>query len=141
LRDRVPIGAAILVYTSRAAVGIAVGATLVMVTYAVAKLIGYPIRDMALGDTAFAVWFGRYLACLRRVRSVRGLEARPLNRPGIATIWYSSCLTGGSRHMLKKLILAVGLALALATPAHADPQKFADEAKATAFCKPGNVVW
>ena len=43
--------------------------------------------------------------------------------------------------MLKKLILAVGFALALATPAHADPQKFADEAKATAFCKPGNVVW
>ena len=43
--------------------------------------------------------------------------------------------------MLKRLILAVGLAFALATAAHADPQKFADEAKATAFCKAGNVVW
>jgi hypothetical protein len=39
-------------------------------------------------------------------------------------------------------MLAGGLALALATPAYAgDPQKFGDEAKATAFCKQGNVVW
>ncbi len=44
--------------------------------------------------------------------------------------------------MLRKLILAVGMALVLALPAHAaDPQKFGDEAKATAFCKAGNVVW
>jgi hypothetical protein len=56
LRDRLPIRAAILVYISRATVGIAMGATLVMVTCAVAKLIGYPIRDRTLGDAAFAVW-------------------------------------------------------------------------------------
>jgi hypothetical protein len=43
--------------------------------------------------------------------------------------------------MLKKLILAVGLALALATPAHADPQKFTTEDSATKFCKTSNVVW
>ena len=43
--------------------------------------------------------------------------------------------------MLTKLILAIGLALALASPAHADPQKFSDQAAATKFCKEGNVVW
>ena len=44
--------------------------------------------------------------------------------------------------MLRKFILATGLVLALLTPAHAaDPQKFGDEAKATTFCKTGNVVW
>jgi hypothetical protein len=44
--------------------------------------------------------------------------------------------------MLRSLILAAGVALALLMPAHAaDPQKFGDEAKATAFCKTGNVVW
>jgi hypothetical protein len=44
--------------------------------------------------------------------------------------------------MLKKLLLAASLALALAAPSYAaDPQKFSDEAKATAFCKAGNVVW
>lgn len=44
--------------------------------------------------------------------------------------------------MLKKLLLAASLAFALAAPAYAaNPQKFTDEAKATAFCKAGNVVW
>jgi hypothetical protein len=44
--------------------------------------------------------------------------------------------------MLGKLILAAGLALAVLVPAYAaDPQTFGDEAKATAFCKTGNVVW
>ncbi len=44
--------------------------------------------------------------------------------------------------MLKKLLLAASLALALVVPSYAaDPQKFTDEAKATAFCKAGNVVW
>ena len=44
--------------------------------------------------------------------------------------------------MLKQLMLVAGLALALVGPAYAaDPQKFGDEAKATAFCKSGNVVW
>lgn len=44
--------------------------------------------------------------------------------------------------MFRKLLLAAGLALTLAVPAQAaDPQKFSDEAKATAFCKTGNVVW
>jgi hypothetical protein len=44
--------------------------------------------------------------------------------------------------MLRRLILAAGVALALLAPAYAaDPQKFGDEAKATAFCKTGNVVW
>jgi hypothetical protein len=44
--------------------------------------------------------------------------------------------------MLRKLLLAAGLALTLIVPAYAaDPQKFGDEAKATAFCKAGNVVW
>lgn len=44
--------------------------------------------------------------------------------------------------MLRKLMLAAGVALTLIAPAHAaDPQKFTDEAKATAFCKSGNVVW
>ena len=44
--------------------------------------------------------------------------------------------------MFRKLLLAAGLALTLAVPAQAaDPQKFSDEAKATAFCKAGNVVW
>jgi len=42
--------------------------------------------------------------------------------------------------MLKKLMLAVGFAVALAAPAHADPQKFSDQAAATKFCKEGNVV-
>ncbi len=44
--------------------------------------------------------------------------------------------------MFRRLILAAGLALSMLAPAHAaDPQKFGDEAKATAFCKAGNVVW
>lgn len=44
--------------------------------------------------------------------------------------------------MLRKLLLAAGLALALAGPAQAaEPQKFTGEGKATAFCKAGNVVW
>jgi hypothetical protein len=43
--------------------------------------------------------------------------------------------------MLRKLILAVGLALTLAAPAGADPQKFTTEDSATKFCKAGNVVW
>ena len=44
--------------------------------------------------------------------------------------------------MLRSVILAAGLAFVLLTPAYAaDPQKFGDEAKATAFCKTGNVVW
>jgi hypothetical protein len=38
-------------------------------------------------------------------------------------------------------MFAAGLALAIVSQAHADPQKFGDEAKATAFCKAGNVVW
>src|SRR5216684_3343250 len=42
----------------------------------------------------------------------------------------------------EKLMLAAGVALALLAPAYAaDPQTFGDEAKATAFCKTGNVVW
>jgi hypothetical protein len=37
---------------------------------------------------------------------------------------------------------AAGVAFALIAPAYAaDPQKFGDEAKATAFCKTDNVVW
>lgn len=44
--------------------------------------------------------------------------------------------------MLRKLILAAGLALALLTPVQAaDPQKFTTEDSATKFCKTGNVVW
>ncbi len=44
--------------------------------------------------------------------------------------------------MLKKLILAAGMALALTISAHAaDPQKFTTEENATKFCKTGNVVW
>ena len=43
--------------------------------------------------------------------------------------------------MLKQLILAIGVAVALAAPAGADPQKFSDQAAATKFCKEGNVVW
>lgn len=42
---------------------------------------------------------------------------------------------------MRSLILAAGLALGLLSPALADPQNFGDEAKATAFCKAGNVVW
>jgi hypothetical protein len=44
--------------------------------------------------------------------------------------------------MLRTFILAIGLVCALAAPTQAaDPQKFGDETKATAFCKAGNVVW
>ncbi len=43
--------------------------------------------------------------------------------------------------MFKKFTLAIGLALALAIPAYADPQKFTSEDSATKFCKAGNVVW
>src|SRR5436190_2096813 len=44
--------------------------------------------------------------------------------------------------MLRKLILAAGVALALFAPAYAeDPQTFKTEDSATAFCKVGNVVW
>jgi hypothetical protein len=43
--------------------------------------------------------------------------------------------------MLKKLTLAAGLALTLAIPVYADPQKFTTEDSATKFCKAGNVVW
>jgi hypothetical protein len=44
--------------------------------------------------------------------------------------------------MLRKFILAAGLAFTLLAPAYAaDPQKFKTEDSATKFCKPGNVVW
>ena len=44
--------------------------------------------------------------------------------------------------MLKRFILATGLALLLFGPAHAaDPQTFKTEESATKFCKTGNVVW
>ena len=44
--------------------------------------------------------------------------------------------------MLRKLILAAGVAFALLAPAHAaDPQTFKTEDSATKFCKAGNVVW
>jgi hypothetical protein len=44
--------------------------------------------------------------------------------------------------MLRKILVAASLALAVVMPSYAaDPQKFIDEAKATAFCKAGNVVW
>ena len=44
--------------------------------------------------------------------------------------------------MLMKLLFAASVSLALAAQSYAaDPQKFGDEAKATAFCKTGNVVW
>jgi len=44
--------------------------------------------------------------------------------------------------MIRRLVLAVALAFVVVVPAQAaDPQKFGDEAKATAFCKAGNVVW
>ena len=43
--------------------------------------------------------------------------------------------------LLKRIIIVAGFALAIIGPAHADPQRFADETKATAFCKAGNVVW
>jgi hypothetical protein len=44
--------------------------------------------------------------------------------------------------MLRTLVLAAGVALALLTPAYAaDPQTFKTEDSATAFCKTGNVVW
>ena len=44
--------------------------------------------------------------------------------------------------MLRKLIFAGGIALAFLAPAFAaDPQTFKTEDSATAFCKPGNVVW
>lgn len=43
---------------------------------------------------------------------------------------------------MKTLILAAGLLGAvLVGPVVAEPQKFGDEGKATAFCKVGNVVW
>jgi hypothetical protein len=48
----------------------------------------------------------------------------------------------GRETMLRKLILAAGVAFALLAPAlAADPQKFTTEDSATKFCKPGNVVW
>jgi hypothetical protein len=55
--EKLPPLAAILVYTGRAALGIALGATLVMLAFAFAKVGGIPVRDHSLGDTAFVVWF------------------------------------------------------------------------------------
>jgi hypothetical protein len=44
--------------------------------------------------------------------------------------------------MLRRLILATGVALLLFGPAYAaDPQSFKTEESATNFCKAGNVVW
>lgn len=44
--------------------------------------------------------------------------------------------------MLKRFILAAGLALLLFGPAQAaDPQTFKTEESATKLCKAGNVVW
>lgn len=64
--DKPPLFAAIVVYTSRAALGIAMGATLVMVAFAVGKMIGYPMHEHGLGDAALSVLFvamGVYAAC------------------------------------------------------------------------------
>ncbi len=44
--------------------------------------------------------------------------------------------------MLRKFILAAGVALTLLSPAYAaEPQTFKAEDSATKFCKAGNVVW
>jgi hypothetical protein len=53
--EKLPLVAAALVHTSRAAVGIAVGASLVMFVFIFAKLIGHPIDDMGLGDAALCI--------------------------------------------------------------------------------------
>ena len=52
---KLPWPAALLVYASRAALGIGVGATLVLLVYVFAKLSGHPITDTGLGDAALAV--------------------------------------------------------------------------------------
>jgi hypothetical protein len=53
------------------------------------------------------------------------------------------CISQNGRFAyVQAVIFAAGIAFALLNPANAaDPQKFGDEAKATAFCKAGNVVW
>ena len=46
--------------------------------------------------------------------------------------------------MIRKLLLAAAIAVSLYAPTWAadkPPQTFADEQKATSFCKEGNVVW
>ena len=69
----IPIASAIVVYLSRAALGIAIGASLVMLALVAARLLGYPMRDHTFGDTAFGVWLGAaavYVACLCFARFV-----------------------------------------------------------------------
>lgn len=58
-QDKLPIAAAILVYTGRAALGIAVAASIVMVAFAFARIAGYK-GDHSLGDTALEVWFAAF---------------------------------------------------------------------------------
>lgn len=55
LLKHLPIVARILVHTSRAAVGMGFGATLVLFVYIAAKLSGHPIPDTGLGNAAFCV--------------------------------------------------------------------------------------
>lgn len=44
--------------------------------------------------------------------------------------------------MIRKLLLAIVIAVSLGAPAWAgDPQTFKSEDSATKFCKQGNVVW
>lgn len=60
---------ALLAYARRAALGIGLGATAVMVAAAIGKLMGYPTHD--IGDAAFTVWFiavAVYFGCVGLAR-------------------------------------------------------------------------
>src|SRR5687767_25848 len=81
-------------------------------------------------------------------------DLRTCGRTGTLPGGASSCLRGSMPGLsanrqrqpkpergMARLMLAIGLALALASPALANPQKFTTEENATKFCKQGNVVW
>ena len=52
---RLPLAAAIIVYTARGALGIGTGAGLVLLVYIIAKAIRHPIPDRGLGEAALSV--------------------------------------------------------------------------------------
>jgi len=54
--EKLPIGAAIVLYTFRSALSVCGGATVVMMVFAVAKVIGTPIDNTPLREFAWEVW-------------------------------------------------------------------------------------
>src|SRR3954452_3092516 len=92
-----PLAAAIPVYTSRASVGMGIGATLALAIYVLARLGGYSIERTWRCRVLDCFTVGRALASLRRNRADRGSDAR------VVTIYKARAVYIGDRRTTLRL--------------------------------------